>query len=128
VGIELASLPQARLRADPQRLQQVLENLVSNAVKFSPAGESVRLGASAAQGMVRVEVSDHGPGIPEELRARIFQRFARGEVPRTSEEHAKGSGLGLAISKALIEGMGGRIGFETGDRAGTTFYFELPEA
>jgi len=125
VTIELASLPHARVRADPKRLQQVLANLLSNAVKFSPRGGCVRLSASQSDGMIRVEVSDRGPGIPKELRARIFQRFARGEAPKTPE-HGRGSGLGLAISKALIEKMGGRIGFETGEPAGTTFYFELP--
>ena len=128
VRIELAPLPPLRISADPQRLQQVLANLISNAVKFSRAGGVVRLGASRVRGMVRVEVSDHGPGIPKDFQHRIFQRFSRGETPGPSEESGKGSGLGLAISKALIEGMGGRIGFETEDRRGTTFYFELPAA
>jgi signal transduction histidine kinase len=126
VRIELAPLPQARLHADPQRLQQILANLISNAVKLSPAGQTVRLRASCAHGKVRIEVNDRGPGIPKELRPRIFQRFARGPVARRSEEQARGSGLGLAISKALVEGMGGKIGFETGEQTGTTFYFELP--
>lgn len=126
VRIELAPLPHARVRADPQRLQQVLANLLSNAVKFSPSGESVRLSAFQKDGMVRVEVSDHGPGIPKELQTRVFQRFTRGKASRTSGDQGKGSGLGLAISKALIEKMGGRIGFETGETTGTTFYIELP--
>jgi len=126
VRIELAPLPHARVRADPQRLQQVLSNLLSNALKFSPPGESVRLSAFQRDGMVRVEVSDHGPGIPKELRARVFQRFIRGKAPRSAGEQEKGSGLGLAISKALIEKMGGRIGFEPAEPTGTTFYIELP--
>jgi signal transduction histidine kinase len=126
VRIELAPLPQARLRADPQRLQQVLANLISNAVRFSPAGQTVWLRAFCAHGMVRIEVNDSGPGIPRELQSRIFQRFARGPVVGSSEEQARGSGLGLAISKALVEGMGGKIGFEAGEQTGTTFYFELP--
>lgn len=126
VRIDLAPLPHLRVFADPHRLQQVLDNLVSNAVKFSPAGEGVLLSASFAQSRVRVEVSDSGPGISRELQPRIFQRFSRGETTTGFQDDSKGSGLGLAISKALIEGMGGRIGFETGDRTGTTFYVELP--
>lgn len=122
VSLELAPVPAAAVHADPQRLLQVLANLLSNAVKASPRGETVRLAASRADGRVRVEVVDRGPGIPAEIRPRIFQRFVRGEADR------QGTGLGLAISKAIVEGMGGRIGFETGAQAGTTFYFELPAA
>jgi signal transduction histidine kinase len=128
VTVELALLPQARVRADPQRLLRVLVNLLSNAVKFSPRGESVRLSVARANGSIRVEVQDHGPGIPEELRGRVFQRFARGTAAGVPQSEGKGTGLGLAISKALVEGMGGRIGFETQDQVGTTFYCELPEA
>lgn len=125
VRLELAVVPGARVRADPQRLLQVVINLLSNAVKFSPPGEAVQLSMARLDGVVRVEVKDQGPGIPAELRHRIFQRFARGTEP-AAREARKGSGLGLAISKALIEGMGGRIGFESGERTGTIFYFELP--
>lgn len=127
VTVELALLPQARVRADPQRLLRVLVNLLSNAVKFSPPGESVRLSVARLGGAVRVEVQDRGPGIPKEFRTRIFQRFAQGTAAGVPQGEGRGSGLGLAISKALVEGMGGRIGFDTQDQAGTTFYFELPE-
>ncbi len=120
VSLELTSAPASTVRADPQRLLQVLANLLSNAVKVSPWGGAVRVSGSSVDSRVRVEVADHGPGIPEELRPRIFQRFARGR------SEGQGTGLGLAISKALVEGMGGRIGFETETGAGTTFYFELP--
>jgi signal transduction histidine kinase len=126
VALELAPGPPARVRADAQRLQQVVTNLLSNAIKFSPSGETVRLSAGRTGTMVRVELQDRGPGIPQNLQPRIFQRFARGEAPGGPDDQAKGSGLGLAISKALIDGMGGRIGFETSPTAGTTFYFELP--
>ena len=127
VEVEVALLPQARVLADPQRLLRVLVNLLSNAVKFSPPGESVRLSVSRIDGSIRVEVQDHGPGIPKEFRSRIFQRFARGTAAGVPAGPGKGTGLGLAISKALMEGMGGKIGFETQDQAGTTFYFELPD-
>ena len=120
VSLELAPMQPLSVHADPQRLLQVLANLLSNAVKVSPRGQTVRLSGSGIDGRVRVEVADRGPGIPSELRPRIFQRFVRGS------EDGQGTGLGLAISKALVEGMGGRIGFETEAGAGTAFYFELP--
>lgn len=127
VEVEVAHFPQARVLADPQRLLRVLVNLLSNAVKFSPPGESVRLSVSRIDGSIRVEIQDHGPGIPKEFRSRIFQRFARGTAAGVPAGPGRGTGLGLAISKALMEGMGGRIGFETQDQAGTTFYLELPD-
>ncbi|HSF39296.1 MAG TPA: HAMP domain-containing sensor histidine kinase [Thermoanaerobaculia bacterium] len=125
VTIELALVPDVKGLADPQRLLQVVVNLLSNAIKFSPPGESVRVRMTRTGGSIRVEVADRGPGIPEELRPRIFQRFARGAPPQGETGARKGSGLGLAISKAIVEGLGGRIGFETADGGGTTFYFEL---
>lgn len=125
VSLELAPGPPARVRGDLQRLQQVVTNLLSNAIKFSPPGEAVRLSVLRNGHTARVEIQDRGPGIPKDLQPRIFQRFARGEAPGGPDDQ-KGSGLGLAISKALIDGMGGRIGFETSPAAGTTFYFELP--
>lgn len=125
VTIEVVSAPAVAVLADPQRLLQVLVNLLSNAIKFSPPGESVRVSSAVTGGTVRVEVADHGSGIPEDLRPRIFQRFARGESSESGAVRRKGSGLGLAISKAIVDGMGGRIGFETEEGRGTTFYFEL---
>jgi signal transduction histidine kinase len=122
VAIEVSLPSPAQVQADAQRLLQVVVNLLSNAVKFSPPGQRVRLSVSCTERVVRVEVRDHGAGVPLELRPRIFERFARGQPPGVET----GSGLGLAISKALIESMGGRIGFACEEKAGTTFYFELP--
>lgn len=123
-GVGLALEPLAgtvMVRADADRLTQVAINLLSNAIKFSPAGGRVSVGLERRGAMVRVFVCDEGPGIPAELRPRIFRRFAR-----ATHVAAAGSGLGLAISKAIIEAHGGAIGFEDRPNAGTTFYFELP--
>jgi PAS domain S-box-containing protein len=126
VGIELAAVPEGvAVHADSDRLGQVMTNLISNACKFSPRGERVRVSFERQEGKVRVSISDRGPGIPEEFRPRIFQKFAQAEAGSGAPK--KGTGLGLAISKAFIERMGGVIGFSTELGKGTTFSFELPE-
>lgn len=113
--------PNVFVTADADRLMQVLTNLLSNAAKFSPPGEPVRVSMTRREGTVRIEVSDRGPGIPPEFRDRIFQKFAQAD--RTK----KGSGLGLSISKAIVEKFGGVIGFNSPSGGGTTFYLELPQ-
>jgi len=112
------------VRADRKRLMQVMTNLLSNAAKFSPPNGAVDVEVSLRENMVRVEVSDRGPGIPEAFRPKIFGRFAQAD---SADSRIKGgTGLGLAISKRLIELMQGRIGFEDRAGGGTTFFFELP--
>jgi CheY-like chemotaxis protein len=112
------------VRADRKRLMQVMTNLLSNAAKFSPPYAAVDVNVSLRENIVRVEVSDRGPGIPEAFRAKIFGRFAQAD---SADSRIKGgTGLGLAISKRLIEMMQGRIGFEDRPGGGTTFFFELP--
>jgi PAS domain S-box-containing protein len=113
------------VRADNDRLTQVVTNLLSNAMKFSPAGGIVDIIVERVESGVRVEVRDSGPGIPEEFRKRIFQKFSQADSSDTRQKG--GTGLGLNISRAIIERLGGSIGFETRTGAGTTFYFELPE-
>jgi PAS domain S-box-containing protein len=110
--------------ADPDRLMQVLTNLLSNAAKFSPAGASVRVRALSDDQHVRFEVEDDGSGIPEDFRARIFQKFAQAES--SAGRHFGGTGLGLAISRSLVEQMGGRIHFDSRTGGGTIFFVELP--
>ena len=114
-----------RINADSDRLTQVVTNLLSNAMKFSPPGVPVEVRVLRASGRVRAEVHDRGPGIPEEFRKRIFQKFSQADSSDTRQKG--GTGLGLNISRAIIERLGGTIGFETEAGKGTTFFFELPE-
>jgi PAS domain S-box-containing protein len=112
------------VNVDADRLNQVLTNLVSNAVKFSPSGATVDVVLSRAGARARVEVRDRGPGIPEEFRARIFQKFSQADSSDTRQKG--GTGLGLNISKSIVEGLGGAIGFTTQSGEGTCFFFEVP--
>jgi PAS domain S-box-containing protein len=126
-GVVLAvenGIPRARVRADADRFTQVIANLLSNAVKFSPPGGTVQLVATARKGVVRLEVEDHGPGIPEEFRSRIFGRFQQADSSDTRQKG--GTGLGLAITRLIVERLGGTVGFETEVGRGTTFWIELP--
>ena len=109
-------------RADRQRLKQVLVNLVSNAVKYNRDDGQVRVSCVLEGGMVRILVSDTGPGIPPHNRARLFQPYERRGAEQSSVE---GTGLGLAVTKGLTEAMAGRIGFESPIDVGTTFWIEL---
>lgn len=119
------AVPGVKVYADSDRLIRVITNLLSNAAKFSPRGDTVELSVSRHDGAIRVAVSDHGPGISEEFRDRIFEKFAQAD---TSDAREKGgTGLGLSICKAIVERLGGRIGFDSTLGAGTTFYFDLPE-
>ena len=113
-----------RVRVDADRLHQVLANFLSNAAKFSPAGARVLIGAKAMGNVVRVSVTDQGPGIPDEFRARIFQKFSQADSSDTRQKG--GTGLGLAITKELIERMNGVVGFSSESGQGTCFHFELP--
>jgi signal transduction histidine kinase/CheY-like chemotaxis protein len=114
-----------RIWADPDRLRQVLSNLVSNAVKYSPAGGSivVRVRERGSQHVV-IEVVDHGLGIPPEQIGKLFQKFARVR----SEDHLKvsGTGLGLYICRLIVEGHGGQIWVESEVDRGSTFGMSLP--
>jgi PAS domain S-box-containing protein len=114
-----------QVRADRKRLLQVMTNLLSNAAKFSPAGEAVQVSMEDLGTRVRIGVHDHGPGIPENFRARIFGRFAQADSSATRQKG--GTGLGLAICKRLIELMDGKIGFTDREGGGTVFFFELPK-
>jgi len=110
--------------ADHKRLLQVMTNLLSNAAKFSPEGGVVEISVQERGADLRIAVHDHGPGIPEAFRAKIFGRFTQADSTATRQKG--GTGLGLAICKRLIELLHGRIGFEDRPGGGTSFWFELP--
>ena len=112
------------VRIDADRMMQVLTNLISNAVKFSPAGAEVRIRLRTAAATVRVEVADQGSGIPPEFQQRIFQKFSQADG--TDARQKGGTGLGLHITRMLVERMGGTIGFDSPPGQGATFFFELP--
>ena len=105
---------------------QALTNLIINAAKFSPRGSAVEVRVAGGSGAHRVWVCDQGPGIPEEFRPHLFNRFSRANTAETAK--AEGAGLGLYITREIVERLGGRVGFETGSGRGTRFFIELPEA
>ncbi len=113
-----------RVRADPERVQQVLSNLLANALRHTPPGGTVTLGARVEGEAVRFYVRDTGPGIPPEHQPRVFERFYRVDPART--RGAGGSGVGLTVAKGLVEAMGGRIGLESEPGRGAEFFFTLP--
>jgi PAS domain S-box-containing protein len=118
------SVPGA-VRADPDRLMQVLTNLLSNAVKFSPRGGEVVVAIRLEDDQVRIAVRDHGPGIPDEFRAQLFEKFA--QVDATNTRRPGGTGLGLSIVKQIVIRHGGSIGYETAPGGGAIFIVDLPQ-
>ena len=113
-----------RVMADPDRLMQVVANLLSNAAKFSPPGAEVLIRVRPGSTTLRIEVQDSGAGIPEAFRAHIFTKFAQADASAT--RRFEGTGLGLSIARKLTEAMGGSIGFESVAGQGSVFHIELP--
>ena len=111
-------------RADPDRLEQVVVNLVENAVKYGRAKGRVVVRGRAVNGHVELCVADDGPGIPAEARERVFERFYRVDKARSRE--AGGTGLGLAIVKHIIQSHGGKVWVESEPGQGAQFFFTLP--
>jgi len=124
-GVKINYLPgleTLEAQIDTDRITQVVTNLISNAVKFSANGSNVDVFVSRHGNDARVCVRDHGTGIPEEFKSRIFGKFEQSATGKTKKGS---SGLGLNICKAIVENHGGTIGFDS-TSSGTTFYFDLP--
>jgi two-component system phosphate regulon sensor histidine kinase PhoR len=116
----------AVVKADPKALDQILVNLIDNAVKYTRAEGNVWIEAKREDGTVRIEVRDDGPGIADKHRERVFERFYRADPSRTRE--AGGTGLGLSIVKHLVESMDGEVGVDPNTPNGSVFWLRLPLA
>ena len=113
-----------KIYADKKRIIQVMMNLLSNAIKFSPARGTVFISSMLKDDKVRISIKDQGPGISEDFKNKIFEKFAQADS--SSTRRFSGTGLGLNICKTIIEQMGGDIHFVSKLGEGSTFYFELP--
>lgn len=112
------------LFSDPNRIIQVLGNLLTNAAKFSKPGGKITIAITKTENGARISVRDYGIGIPSSEQVKIFERFAN--LSNSDRQNNGGSGLGLSICKAIIETLGGKIGFDSAEGVGTTFYIDLP--
>ena len=125
VRFVLATAPDGtQVRADPDRLLQVMTKLLSNAAKFSSPGSFVWVRYRREGARVHIEVEDRGTGIPEGFRGRVFEKFTQADS--SASRRFDGTGLGLSITRHLVQAMGGTIGFATDIGRGTTFRFDLP--
>ncbi len=122
--VVVESCPPGPVRTDPRRLRQIVDNLVSNAVKFSPPGSTVRLRGERRGGAWWIAVEDEGPGITLEDRVRLFEHFARLSAQPTGGE--KSVGLGLAITRRAVHALGGEIWVDSEPGHGARFWFTLP--
>jgi signal transduction histidine kinase len=109
------------VRGDEERLRQVLSNLISNAIKYSPEGGKITISGHGLPREVAITVSDKGPGLPIDEKERVFDRFYR-----AAAASQQGAGLGLFLARAIIEAHGGRIWVESELNQGSTFHFTLP--
>jgi signal transduction histidine kinase len=125
-GVELAceAFDVPAMKADKGRMFQLLDNLVSNAIKFTPEGGDVRVSLARVNGFVRLEVADNGIGIDADEQQRLFERFFRAST--ASDQQIPGTGLGLYIARAIVEAHDGSISVESVPGEGTSFRIDLP--
>ena len=128
LSIKLGEFDQMSVCGDPDRLKQVLVNLIGNAIKYTPAGGEVIVSLGKEDKRARITISDTGPGIPVEDLPYIFERFYRGEKSRTRSRDGKGFGLGLSIAYWIVQNHGGQIEVANRVPTGTTFCVWLPLA
>ncbi len=120
-----ASTTLSELQSDADWLVQIVTNLLANAIKFSPRGGEVALAAEKRSGATRISVRDHGPGVPEDFKHEIFEKFAQADSSDTRQKG--GTGLGLSIVKQMVTRLGGEVGFDDAPGGGTTFYVDFPD-
>ncbi len=128
ISLKLTDIDQVLVCGDQDRIKQVIVNLVSNALKYTPAGGEVTVGLSKTTSLACLTVSDNGPGIPKEDMPHIFERFYRGEKSRTRSRDGKGFGLGLSIAYWIVRNHGGQIDVAVREPNGTVFTVWLPLA
>jgi two-component system OmpR family sensor kinase len=128
VQLRLGEIDQVQVCGDQDRLKQVILNLVSNAINYTPSGGIVTLGLGKEGHQSRLTIQDTGQGIPKEDLPHVFERFYRGEKSRTRSKDGKGFGLGLSIAYWIIRNHGGSINVESNEGEGTIFNVFLPLA
>jgi signal transduction histidine kinase len=125
-GVKLKYVVQnMQLQVDLERVVQVLDNLIQNAVKYSAPGQTVTVSALRGPEVVLFSVKDQGPGIAAEMQPRIFERFFQGDS--TDARNKGGTGLGLTIARGIVQRHGGKIWVESREGEGATFFVELPQ-
>jgi signal transduction histidine kinase len=125
IAVTLMSHHEGIVQADRKRLRQVLDNLISNAVKFSPPGTAVEVSHRRQRGSWRVEVIDQGPGLTDADRQRVFEYYTTLSAQPTGGENS--TGLGMAITRRVVEAHGGEVGVDSRPGTGSTFWFSIPD-
>jgi two-component system sensor histidine kinase VicK len=126
--VTVGSIPEVlpKIPMDKDVLWQVIQNLLTNAIRYSEAGSTITVSLSQVDGFIQCSVKDQGIGIPKDQQARVFEKFYR--APNAFKLVPEGTGLGLSLVKSLVTDWGGQVWFETEEGKGTTFYFTIPQA